>query len=215
MSLYPDRETAEKIFEEIIIKRNKTPHPFKPEWEREFRKHCHYVADIASKIASKTLYLNPEKAYVLGLLHDCGRCVDEFAEHRFHANIGYDWMKELGYDDVAKICITHSFYEKDFDLKNFTQPKDDLLWCKEYLKTITYDDYDKLLQLSDVLNDRGDMCTIEYRFKSLSERYHVPYENLLIHVKQLQNIKTYFDNICSCDIYNLIGENNDKRKVAG
>lgn len=211
--LYPTRRQADEIFETVIQKRNATKYPFKPEWESEFRKHCRAVASIAEKIADCCPHLDPEKAYVLGLLHDCGRCIDEFAEHRFHANIGYEWMSAEGYDDVARVCITHSFYDKDFDINTFTQPHEDLLKCKAYLKNVTYNDYDLLLQLADVLNDKGVTCTIEYRFASLARRYNNP--NLLIHVKQLQQIKTYFEKICGRDIYNLIGVKNNDFQISG
>lgn len=211
--LYPTRQQADKIFETVIQKRNATRYPFKPEWEAEFRKHCHAVAAIAEKIAAFCPDLDPEKAYVLGLLHDCGRCIDEFAEHRFHANVGFEWMKTLGYDDVARVCITHSFYDKDFDINTFTQPRKDLLQCQAYLKNVTYNDYDLLLQLADVLNDKGTTCTIEYRFASLARRYNNP--NLLIHVKHLCRIKSYFEQICGRDIYNLIGVSLDESQISG
>lgn len=211
--LYPTRRQADEIFETVIQKRNATKYPFKPEWESEFCKHCRAVASIAEKIAGFCPHLDPEKAYVLGLLHDCGRCIDEFAEHRFHANIGYEWMSAEGYDDVARVCITHSFYDKDFDINTFTQPHEDLLKCKAYLKNVTYNDYDLLLQLADVLNDKGVTCIIEYRFASLARRYNNP--NLLIHVKQLQQIKTYFEKICGRDIYNLIGVKNNDFQISG
>ena len=211
--LYPSRQQADKIFETVIQKRNATKYPFKPIWEAEFRKHCYAVACIAEKIAAFCPDLDTEKAYVLGLLHDSGRCIDEFAEHRFHANVGYEWMMSLGYDDVARICITHSFYDKNFDIKSFTQPYEDLLQCQAYLKNVTYNDYDLLLQLADVLNDKGTTCSIEYRFASLARRYNNP--NLLIYVKHLCRIKSYFEHICGRDIYNLIGVNLNESQISG
>lgn len=211
--LFPNRKKAEEIFETVIQKRNATKYPFKPEWETEFRKHCHAVASIAEKIAGCCPGLDSEKAYVLGLLHDCGRCIDEFAENRFHANVGFDWMMSEGYDDVARVCITHSFYDKDFDIEKFTQPYDDLLKCQAYLKNVTYNDYDLLLQLADVLNDKGTTCTIEYRFASLARRYNNP--GILIHVKQLQQIKAYFEQICGRNIYDLVGVKYDKTQISG
>ena len=69
MSL-PSKQEALAFFEYVIAERNRSPFPFRPEWEKEFRAHCFSVADIAAKIASQTPYLNSERAYLSGLLHD-------------------------------------------------------------------------------------------------------------------------------------------------
>lgn len=200
---YPSRLQSEQIFEDVIKIRNSSTHPFKPEWEKEFRNHCSAVANIAQKIAEKTAYLNSEKAYSMGLLHDCGRLKDEFAEQRFHGVVGYEWLLQKGYPELAKISITHSFYEKSFNINNFTQPREDLLFCQRYLRQIEYDDYDLLLQLCDILNDCGQTCTIEYRFNSLAQRYKN--QNYYNNIPTLNKIKQYFDNLCQIDLYELIG----------
>lgn len=207
---YPTQEQTLKLFEEVISIRNASPHPFRPEWERDFRKHCALVADTAKKIAAKTGRLDCQKAWTMGMLHDCGRLKDEFAELRFHGVIGYNWLLQKGYPEVAKISITHSFYEKDFDETRFTQPHEDILFCKQYLKTVTYDDYDLLLQLCDILNDMGKPCTIEYRFMSLAKRYGNDryYENIPL----LNHIKKYFEDKCQCSLYELIGVENELSK---
>lgn len=47
------------------------------------------------------------KAYVLGLLHDVGR---KFGRCQLkHVYAGWQYMLQLGYDEVARICLTHSF----------------------------------------------------------------------------------------------------------
>ena len=71
------REQAKKIFEEIIQVPNNSLYPFSENMENNFRKHSQLVGSIAVEIAKKTMYLNSEKAYILGLLHDCGRIKDE------------------------------------------------------------------------------------------------------------------------------------------
>lgn len=55
MSL-PSKQEALAFFEYVIAERNRSPFPFRPEWEKEFRAHCFSVADIAAKIASQTPY---------------------------------------------------------------------------------------------------------------------------------------------------------------
>ncbi len=65
----PTRQEAEAFLEYVITSRNNSPRPFLPQWEKEFRAHSRTVAEIASTIAAaKTAYLNPERAYLSGLL---------------------------------------------------------------------------------------------------------------------------------------------------
>ncbi len=58
--------------------------------------------------------IDPELAAVLGYLHDIGKCQnDGFVDHMWN---GYNYLKALGYnDEVANICLTHSFMD-DSDL---------------------------------------------------------------------------------------------------
>lgn len=61
---------------------------------------------LCRKIASACGDMDVEKAYILGLLHDIGRKFG--VRHLGHVYDGYVYMKSLGYDEVAKICLTHS-----------------------------------------------------------------------------------------------------------
>ena len=57
----------------------------------KFHNHVYGVALMAEKIAEK-LGLDSEKAYILGLMHDCGK-IYEMYEKRFHGVIGYEMFK--------------------------------------------------------------------------------------------------------------------------
>ena len=76
-------------------------------------KHCLTAAHCAEKIASACGDMDVEKAYILGLLHDIGRKFG--VRHLGHVYDGYVYMKSLGYDEVAKICSTHSFNNHTID----------------------------------------------------------------------------------------------------
>ena len=199
------RKDAQGMLEYIISERNSSSHPFRPEWEQEFRAHSGAVAHIAETIASKTLYLNSEKAYILGLLHDCGKYQDEHACHKFHGLVGYYYMLEKGYPDLARASLTHTFYKKEFDLSEYPFPPDDLKICRQLLQDIEYDDYDLLLQLADMINDMGKTCTLEYRVQSLCKRRNIPPKDYAWVEVALNAIKNYFDKKCGCDIYSLFG----------
>ena len=69
--------------------------------------HSRIVAHCAEKIADACEGLDPEKAYILGLLHDIGRKFG--TRHLGHVSDGYTCMMALGYEEAAKICLTHSF----------------------------------------------------------------------------------------------------------
>ncbi len=201
----PTREEAKEIFEEFISARNSSEFPLTKEQEETLRKHCNCVAEIACKIAEKTGTMNSEKAYIMGLLHDCGRIKDEKAENVFHGLVGYEYMMSKGYDEIAKISLSHCFYKKDFDISTYPQCREDILKSKQIVSRMEYDDYDYLLQISDILNNMGKTCSIEYRFRSISERYNIPNEKILPMIDLLNERKRYFDKKCDCDIYQMLG----------
>lgn len=62
-------------------------------------------------IAEKCGDISSEVAYVLGLLHDIGR--REGQTQARHCIDGYNFMKAEGYEDCARICMTHTFQYKD------------------------------------------------------------------------------------------------------
>lgn len=208
MSL-PSKQEALAFFEYVIAERNRSPFPFRPEWEKEFRAHCFSVADIAAKIASQTPYLNSERAYLSGLLHDCGRIKDEKSENVFHGWTGYQLMKKQGWDEIGRISVTYCFLNKDFNPELYPQARQDILHCKNYISDIEYDDYDKLLQLADMMNDRGKNCSLQYRCRSLAERYPVQEEFLTTHFSCAENLRLYFEVKCDCDIYQLLNIRNE------
>ena len=76
-------------------------------------RHCITAAHCAEKIAHACGDMDFEKAYILGLLHDIGRKFG--VRHLGHVSDGYIYMKQSGYDEVAKICLTHSFNNHTID----------------------------------------------------------------------------------------------------
>ena len=94
--MLPSKEEAERLLEEAYLK---NPGPW--------REHSIVAAKCAQKIASACKGLNPGKAYILGLLHDIGR--REGVTALAHVIDGYEYLMKLGYDEAARVCITHSF----------------------------------------------------------------------------------------------------------
>ena len=70
-----------------------------------------------------------------------------------HVYDGYVYMKSLGYDEVAKICLTHSFNNHTIDeyIGKFDVTDEELTIIKTELAKTIYDEYDRLIQLCDCL----------------------------------------------------------------
>lgn len=204
---YPTIVEAKNIFKQCVdFRRNNPPAiPQAPYNEEEFIAHSYNVAEAARKIADRTAYLNPDKAYILGLLHDYGKMFDERVVDKSHGQIGYEMMIKKDYPEVARICLTHTFVDKNFEEKDFWYPINWQKWIKDKLKDIEYDDYDRLIQLSDKFAEKLDLVSIEYRSERLKQRYNLSDEVTKIIYNEGMQLKKYFDKLCGEDIYKILG----------
>lgn len=162
--------------------------------------HCRLVALCAEKIAV-AVGLDENKAYVCGLLHDIGRRFG--IRHLGHVTDGYFYMMSLGFDEVAKICLTHSFPCNSIDdyIGNFDITAEELNLLQEKLKSVEFDDYDRLIQLCDSLAGGESIMTIEERMNDVKNRY-----GFYPKAKWNKNleIKDYFEEKLGKDIYSVI-----------
>lgn len=203
MTSFPDKQTARELFENVINLRNGSNCPFVDNQEYTFRKHCHGVAFAAEKIAAAA-GLDKNKAYVFGLLHDAGRILDEKTNNVYHFYTGYKYLNKLGYPEIARISLTHSFYGKIID-ESLYMKIPDIQECKKLLSNVEYDEYDRLIQLCDQMNNLGEFCTIEERFDDVFRRYQRPQSKLKQYIDIVNEIKKDFDEKCGCDVYVLLG----------
>lgn len=134
-------------------------------------RHCLTAAHCAEKIASACGDMDSEKAYILGLLHDIGRKFG--TRHLGHVSDGYTYMKSLGYDEVAKICLTHSFNNHTVDeyIGKFDVSQEELTLIKTKLVETVYDEYNLLIQLCDSLAGADGVLDIEERMNDVKRRY--------------------------------------------
>jgi len=133
--------------------------------------HSRIAAHCARSIACRCEALDPEKAYILGLLHDIGRKFG--VRHLGHVSDGYRYMMELGYDEAARVCMTHSFCDgttNDYVGKFDTTPEE-LALIETSLKAIPLDEYDKLIQLCDAIAGSDRIMDIEDRMNDVKRRY--------------------------------------------
>jgi hypothetical protein len=165
--------------------------------------HSRNVAVAAKLIASKNSKLDEEKAYILGLLHDIGR--RKYLKGMEHVLEGYNFLMEKGYDEVARICMTHTFPSKDVYAiyGEWNCSEEDVKTVEEYINSVEYDEYDLLIQLCDSLVLPEGFTLIEKRFVGTALKSGI---NSLILCKWrvVLEIKKYFENKMGCSIYGLL-----------
>lgn len=115
-------------------------------------------------------------------------------------------MTSLGYDDCARICLTHSFPYKD--IRSYNGQNDciegETEFIKRFLDNTKYDDYDRLIQLCDALALPDGATYIEKRLVDVVIRRG--FNDLTIPKwKGFLYLKDYFDKQTETDIYKLIG----------
>lgn len=203
-------ENIPRAFAEALLESGvaKNPGPW--------REHSYAVARAAEKIAravnenakvntaahgSTKHLLNPDFAYTCGLLHDIGRQMGY--TYMAHVYDGYHFLKNLGYDQLAKICLTHSFnlsiiedYIGKIDITD-EQYKE----LKSLLATTQYDDYDRLIQLLDSTCGADGTQNMEERMNDVKKRYGYYPEG-----KWNKNfeLKEYFEKLIGRDLYEVI-----------
>lgn len=163
--------------------------------------HSRAAARCAEKIAAACGDMDPEKAYVLGLLHDIGRKFG--VSHMGHIYDGYHYMTELGYDEAARICLSHSFsiqkledYIGKWDIAPERQQE-----LRQLLGELVYDDYDRLIQVCDSLAGTT-VVDMEDRMADVKRRYgSYPQDKW---DKNLE-LKVYFEKKMRQDIYTVVG----------
>lgn len=163
--------------------------------------HSRTAGYIAETIASACDDMDSEKAYVMGLLHDIGRKFGITGLR--HVTDGYRYMKELGCDDVAKICLTHSFNNRNLD--EYIGKKDiseeETQWLISVLQNVEYDDYDRLIQLCDALAGNGIVLDCEERMMDVRNRYgYYPQTKWDTNLR----LKEYFEAKTEQNIYELL-----------
>lgn len=161
-------------------------------------KHSLTAAHCAEKIAAACGDIDEEKAYVLGLLHDIGRKFG--VRHLGHVSDGYRFMMSLGYDEAAKICLTHSFNNHTVDeyIGKLDVSEEEMKMIKTELARTVYDDYDRLIQLCDSLAGAEGVLDIEDRMNDVKKRYgSYPQDKWDSNMR----LKRYFEEKMKKDIY--------------
>jgi hypothetical protein len=164
-------------------------------------KHSKNVGIAARNIADKVKGMDPDKAYIVGLMHDIGRRVG-VVDIPTHVYEGYKYCTEKGWDEAARICMTHSYLlmDKEFD----QEPKEEHLKAiRSYILKCIPDDYDRLIQLCDALAVDYGFVILEKRFVDVTRRYGIM-ENYIRGWEVAFQIKEYFEEKMGCSIYDVL-----------
>lgn len=168
--------------------------------------HSRIVANCAKKIAENCSYINPEKAYIVGLLHDIGRRFG--VTYLAHVIDGYHYLLNLGYDEAARICLTHSFAEKDINtyIGNADVPQETYTEIEQLIEEFEYDDYDRLIQLCDSISFPDGVVDLTTRMDDVERRY-----GSYPKCKREKNfeIKHYFEEKMNRNLYEVVTENKE------
>ena len=187
--------TLEEARKELTLGAEQNPGP----WEQ----HSISVANHARWIAEKIGGMDSDKAYIMGLMHDIGRRAGK--KGILHIFDGYDYMMLMGQKEAARICLTHSFPDKDAKsyFGTYDCSKQQMDFLIDFLKQIEYDDYDRLIQLCDAISLPSGACIMEKRLIDVALRYGLP-DFTLEKWKAFMELKKYFDQLCGCNIYTLL-----------
>jgi hypothetical protein len=165
--------------------------------------HSRNVARAARNIAAAHGSLDPDAAYILGFLHDIGRRQGVTGVR--HTVDGYSFLHDLGFDDAARICLTHSFSVKIVGAIYGEQDcsPEELRFLEGYLDSAEYDDYDRLIQLCDALADANGFVLIEKRMLDVTVRYGVN-RYTVAKWRATLAIRDDFEAAMGCSMYSLL-----------
>ena len=165
--------------------------------------HSRYVAEAACNIATHLPALDPESAYVLGLLHDIGRRAGVTGMR--HSLDGYSFLAAEGCEDAARVCLTHFFQCRDVR-ETFGErdcAPEEMAFIEDYLAQIEYNDYDRLIHLCDSLANATGFCLMEKRMIDVGFRYGIN-DHSLRRWRATFDIKADFERRMGCSVYSLL-----------
>lgn len=172
-----------------------------------WREHSYAVARAAEKIARAVNEncgeekMNPDLAYIYGLLHDIGR--QEGHTYIAHVYDGYHFLMSFGYEKAAQICLTHSFNLKTTEdyIGKIDISDEQMQEVKKLLNECEYDDYDRLIQLLDSTCGADGTLNLEQRMGDVKSRYGYYPQG-----KWDKNfeLKAWFEKLAGRDYYEII-----------
>lgn len=171
-------------------------------FENRWILHSIYTGLAARRIAHE-LNVDEDYALIIGYLHDIGRIIN----HNNHPIEGYLYLDNLGYTNIARYSITHSFINNDINLTAVSGPKDleSYSFINDYLQSINLNIYDNIVQLCDLFCLETGFTTVEKRLLDITKRKGI-YDNSYLHLVNMINLKKRIESMIGKDLYELFPE---------
>lgn len=169
--------------------------------------HSYLVGETCKNLAKK-IGLDPDIAYACGSLHDIGKGkADSYKDHMIE---GYRLLRRDSYFFPARICLTHTFVVRDLRFyevySDFGKDKE---FLEDYLNSISYTDYDRLIQLVDI-SIKHEYLGIENRFKELSPYYKD--DDFVTFIKgEYFKLEEYFENLAGGKVSDFLPEKDESK----
>ena len=165
--------------------------------------HSRFVAQ-GCRIAAERCGMDPELAYLCGLLHDIGRYPGVTGIR--HMYDGYRFCMERGWEKQARVCLNHGYLIRE-DLSAIIGPndltEDERGEVERLIAEQVYDDYDLLVQLFDALAMSTGFCLLEKRWIDVVMRYG-PHPANVRRWKRTLEIRAMFETRLGCSVYDLL-----------
>ena len=190
-----EKDALNLLMQEIDIKDLTKP-------ENRWIKHSIYVG-LAARRITEALGLNDNFALTIGYLHDIGRRID----HNNHPILGYKYLNSLGYENIARYSLTHSFYNSKITNTIGTGPKDKESYdfINNYLNNLTPDLFDNIVHLCDIFCLDTGFTTIEKRILDIISRKGIS-DNFLNYYNSIMDFKKWIELTIKKDFYSLFPE---------
>ncbi len=163
--------------------------------------HSLNVGIAARNIARRIPGMDENKACIVGMLHDIGRRVG-IVNIPKHVYEGYRYALSRGWEEVARICMTHSYplMADEFEPSPATEEERAI---RDYIAACQPDDYDRLIQLCDALATDYGFVILEKRFVDVTRRYGIM-ENYIRGWEVTFRCKEAFEERMGCSIYDVL-----------
>lgn len=165
--------------------------------------HSRNAAAAAQLIAVQISGADSDVAFSMGLLHDIGR--REGRTFLRHTLDGYRYLMGLGFDDAARICITHSFPMRSIDDSSTKRDlsRGEIDFIASFLTGTQYTVYDKLIQLCDGLSTTSGFCLLQVRMVDVGLRHGVN-DQTAANWKERFRVKDEIEGAIGGSVYELL-----------
>ena len=122
-----------------------------------------------------------------------------------HVLDGYRELMRLGYDDAARIALTHSFAIQDVHAHAgiWDCSEDELAFVTSELMALSYTEYDRLIQLCDAMALPEGICLLEKRLVDVALRHGLNAYSLL-RWQAIMALKAHFEAIAGGSLYRIL-----------